>query len=308
MTTPDPSRIAREGSLPQTRHLVVGFDGSPPAGEAVAWAAAEANLLDADLHIVLAAFYPAWIAQSGDLAPGVPQPLVAAVEGARHEAERLAAKTLDRSRVTSQIVNDNAGSALTKASETAAAVVVGHRGRGAVTSALLGSVSVATVTHARCTVVVVRGAPGPRPAPRVVIVGVDGSSSSDKAVEYAAAFAARRHAPLHVVAAWQEAPVMGWESVYWEAKVLQEWEQTMAAQAEKVAATAAEQVRRAHPGLEVTAEAVNDRPIDALVRGSADAELVVVGARGLGGFQRLLLGSVSRGVLHRASSSVAVVR
>lgn len=308
MTTPEPDHPLSDQADHQIPYLVVGYDGSPPAAEAVAWAAAEATALPADLRIVTAAFYPSWIAESGDLAPGVPQPLVAAVESTRHEGELLATKTLDRTRVTSQIVNDNAASALTKASEEAAVIVVGHRGRGTLTSTLLGSVSVATITHAHCTVVVVRGESNPSDPPHRVVVGVDGSRSSAKAVEYAAAYAARHHAPLHVVAAWQGAPIMGWELLYWEANVLQDWQRTMAAQAESVAATAAERTSETHPDLVVTTEVANDRPVDALVDASADAELLVVGARGIGGFQRLLLGSVSRGVVHHANSSVAVVR
>lgn len=308
MTNFDPDRTASDTAATETPYLVVGFDGSPFAADAVAWAAAEANVLGADLRVVVAAFFPSWIAESADLAPGVPQPLAASVEGARHEAEELAAKTLERARVISQVVAENAASALTKASQGAAAVVVGHRGRGAVASALLGSVSVATVAHAHCTVVVVRGEPSPSGLGGRVVVGVDGSKPSDRAVEYAAAFAARRHAPLHVVAAWQEAPIMGWETLYWEEGVLKEWQRTMAAQAEKAAATAAKRAQQVHPELQVTTQTLNERPVDALVRASADAQLVVVGARGIGGFQRLLLGSVSRGVVHHATSSVAVAR
>jgi hypothetical protein len=56
------------------------------------------------------------------------------------------------------------------------------------------------------------------------------------------------------------------------------------------------------------AAAVCGSPADELLRESAGADLVVIGARGMGGFKGLLLGSVSRAVLHGAAAPVAVVR
>jgi nucleotide-binding universal stress UspA family protein len=61
-------------------------------------------------------------------------------------------------------------------------------------------------------------------------------------------------------------------------------------------------------GVEVQSEAPLGHPAHELVRHSRGAELLVVGARGLGGFRGLLLGSVSHAVLHHARSPVAVIR
>ena len=62
------------------------------------------------------------------------------------------------------------------------------------------------------------------------------------------------------------------------------------------------------PDSAVGCKAVLDKPVRALLEASTNADLVVVGARGLGGFRGLLLGSVSRYVLHSATCSVAIVR
>ncbi|MER5391098.1 universal stress protein, partial [Saccharopolyspora sp. NPDC002686] len=66
--------------------------------------------------------------------------------------------------------------------------------------------------------------------------------------------------------------------------------------------------RTNHPGLEVTSEVVTGHPVEVLLRQSSAAQLMVLGARGLGGFADALLGGVSLGVATRASCPVVVVR
>ena len=78
------------------------------------------------------------------------------------------------------------------------------------------------------------------------------------------------------------------------------------------AMTAAEdalaEVRSTAPALEVEASSPNASAADALLAAAEDAQLLVVGARGLGGFERLLLGSVSQQVALHASCVVTIVR
>ncbi|KAA5838070.1 universal stress protein [Saccharopolyspora hirsuta] len=121
-----------------------------------------------------------------------------------------------------------------------------------------------------------------------VVVGVDGSDSSAQAAEWAAAEADRRHVPLHVVLANDDP--------------------ARAEHAEDAVGRTAAKCRTDHPGLEVTAEVLTGRPVEVLVDRSSAADLLVVGARGLGGFTRALLGGVSLGVASRASCPVVVVR
>lgn len=65
---------------------------------------------------------------------------------------------------------------------------------------------------------------------------------------------------------------------------------------------------RRHPDVTVTRHSFRGLPVESLVEQSDKACLVVVGSRGRGGFAGLLLGSVSRGVMHRSHCPVAVVR
>jgi nucleotide-binding universal stress UspA family protein len=79
-------------------------------------------------------------------------------------------------------------------------------------------------------------------------------------------------------------------------------------QAEEVLREAVERVRGDHPAITVQTAVVEGPPARVLVEMSADADLLVVGSRGLGGFSGLLLGSVSQQCTHRARCPVTVVR
>jgi nucleotide-binding universal stress UspA family protein len=77
--------------------------------------------------------------------------------------------------------------------------------------------------------------------------------------------------------------------------------------AQQVADEASATVKKLQPSLEVEALASTGQPADVLLAKSSDAELIVVGRRGLGGFKSLLLGSVSQQVVHYATCPVVVV-
>jgi nucleotide-binding universal stress UspA family protein len=138
---------------------------------------------------------------------------------------------------------------------------------------------------------------------RPVVVGVDGSTSSLRAVDFAFDEAARRAARLVAVHSW-------WIEVVEGMVVTTPGSPQWQLAAERMHAEAAESLaghRQRYPEVDVEVRMVNDRPVDALVSASQDADLLVVGSRGRGGFAGLLLGSVTRGAMTRASCPVAVV-
>jgi nucleotide-binding universal stress UspA family protein len=139
-----------------------------------------------------------------------------------------------------------------------------------------------------------------------IVVGVDGSDGGAAALEFAAAEAALRQARLRIVSAW-EVPV----STY-HAGLAPSLDPTMLdafrERAEQIADDAAATAKKAQPSVEVEALTVTGQPADALLAQGADAELIVVGRRGLGGFRSLLLGSVSQQVVHHATCPVVVVQ
>jgi nucleotide-binding universal stress UspA family protein len=140
-------------------------------------------------------------------------------------------------------------------------------------------------------------------AAKPVVVGVDGSEQSLRAVEWAALEARRHSVPLRIVSAPEPVPRMHAPSTAPEdvACALR----GMAARALDAAITRSEEVA---PGLPLTTGLLFGPPTLAVAESGADASMLVLGARGAGGFAAMLLGSVSRYVASRAPCPVIVVR
>jgi nucleotide-binding universal stress UspA family protein len=277
--------------------VVVGYNGKEHSAAALAWGAAEAIRLKAPLLVLYAANYPGMTADPG---PGLmhrePGALEAAEEvTARGVAEALAAhpdlRVLGATEVTSP------SRALIEAGQHAATVVLGSRGYGRVMGALLGSVAFAVAARAPCPVIVVKDEAADRPVgpSHHVVVGTDGSPEAAAAVWFAADRAAAASASLEVVTSTGGHQVDDVDAT------------ELRASADRIAASAVEWVRANHPELPV-AKRVEDCPAErTLVSVSAEAGLVVVGTRGRGAFEGVLLGSVSHAVIHGATCAVAVV-
>lgn len=139
---------------------------------------------------------------------------------------------------------------------------------------------------------------------RRIVVGVDGSAGSRKALAWAAAEAAVHGADLHVLNVWQHTllPPSGSVSVS-EHYVTEDSQQT----SEDLIALIKEELGDQPPVL-VQPEVKQGSPAKALIEASADADLLVVGTRGHGGFAGLVLGSVSQHVAAYAKCPVAVIR
>ena len=138
-----------------------------------------------------------------------------------------------------------------------------------------------------------------------IIVGIDGSAHSLKALEWAITEAAIRHAPLTVLTVHQA--VAG----YFAAPAQYPGDQDLTDQAREVAQKETDDILgKVGEGSRlpsVTVRAVNGLPAEELLRASAGADMLVVGSRGAGGFARLLLGSVSTQVTHHAHCPVVVI-
>jgi nucleotide-binding universal stress UspA family protein len=137
----------------------------------------------------------------------------------------------------------------------------------------------------------------------VIVVGVDGSEGSMAALRFAAAEAALRDAKLRVVCAWHIPTAVfagGWTPPV-------DMMSSFDAAACEVASRAASEVARLQRGVDCESKVVEGQPAEVLLRASEDADLLVVGSRGLGGFKSLLVGSVSRQVVHEATCPVVIV-
>jgi nucleotide-binding universal stress UspA family protein len=137
----------------------------------------------------------------------------------------------------------------------------------------------------------------------VIVVGVDGSEDSIAALRFAAAEAALRDAKLRVVCAWH-VPT----AVYaggWTPSV--DMTSTFDTAARDVASRAMSEIARQQPGVDRESKVVEGQPAEVLLGESEDADLLIVGSRGLGGFKSLLLGSVSQQAANHARCPVAIV-
>jgi len=137
---------------------------------------------------------------------------------------------------------------------------------------------------------------------RAIIVGTDGTDTSRAAVDWAAREAQRRRLPLRIVHAYE------WESGEAYSGVGQEYLEINRSHAEAVTDAAARQARDAAAEIEIERDTVIGYAIPQLLDAAQDAELVVLGHRGRGGFAGLGLGSVSQRVATHAACPVVVVR
>lgn len=132
-----------------------------------------------------------------------------------------------------------------------------------------------------------------------IVVGVDGSPSANAATEWAAQEAELRHAKLDLVHAWNY-PNLGYGGYV---AVLEDFEKDAGAVLEQVA----EEVRKAHPDLELQSTLVQGPTAQSIIEKAKQADMVVVGSRGKGGFTGLLLGSVGQQLVHHCPAPVVII-
>jgi nucleotide-binding universal stress UspA family protein len=145
-----------------------------------------------------------------------------------------------------------------------------------------------------------------------IIVGIDGSGHSHQALEWAVYEAAIRHAPLTVLTVSQA--ITGYAEAlagYWNGPVRRPEDRAYAERlleaAQKETDRVIEQADEGSRPPSVTVRAAIGMPAEELLSAAHDADMLVVGSRGAGGFKRLLLGSVSAQVTHHAHCPVVVI-
>lgn len=281
--------------------VLVAVDGSPQSEAAAAWAAREAVLRGTPLTLahVIAPVNVGWPASSfqGSFNDWQRENADLALEQAR-KAVHGSTGTEAPPDIRVEVMNGPALQTLVDASHDTQLLVVGTRGMGAFGRLLLGSTSSGLAHHAHCPVAIIRHETAPDPA-LPVLVGVDGSPSSEAATALAFDEASWRGVDLIALHAWSDVdltPVIG-----------SDWHEFERAAGEVLAERLAGWQER-YPGVTVRQRVVSDRAAHWLINESENAQLVVVGSRGRGGFKGLLLGSVSSAVVQTAKTPVIVVR
>ncbi|WP_051860051.1 MULTISPECIES: universal stress protein [Streptomyces] len=283
--------------------LVVGVDGSESSLQAVDWAADEAARHATPLRLVYASLWERYEGAvfSGGLERPAGRILAENVIGAAAERARLRVPGLA---VSTEVLAEDATSALLREGASASAVVVGSRGRGQLASVLLGSVSLVVAARCACPVVVVRGddvALGSRH--ERVLLGVGGRDAEAPAVRFAFREAAARGCTLSALSAWRhptprpvEHPLIAGDPAH-----------SAEARAAALLDKALEGPAREYPDVRVSRATPEGAASKILVERSAAADLLVVGARRQGSFIGLELGKVAHRALHHAACPVVVV-
>ncbi len=285
------------------RSLVVGVDGSPGADRALQWAAREARLWAARLHLVHC--YPMdrdtglWLDEDKQAATDTLDDITARAR------KHLAGLEWD-----AQIEWAPSGSwayKLVDRARGADVLVVGSRGLGGFLQLLLGSVSHHVSTHAATTVAVVRDQADAVADSGDVVVGVDGSAPSLRALHWGAREAARRGVGLRAVHAYAVPSAQrNFSRIVGAETAAQVHDHARAAATELLAgAVDRAQLPADTPVRQLVAAG---SPAGVLVSTTRPEELLVCGPRGLSPLQQKVLGSVSDQCLRHAQAPVVLVR
>ncbi len=281
--------------------VTVAYDGSAESDLAVAWAARYAGSAGLPVRAVVVVPPDDWAAGfRQDWGEDYIERLVERAETGLREALVGEARPAEAGAADPVVEIHHGPVVSTLLAMDAALLVLGSLGHGQLAGAFLGSVSQALARRATCPVVVIR-APADAAAKRVV-VGVDGSEHSERALGFAIDVAEALGVPVAVRHGWRltNVPIdmRGEVAPGLVARIEEE---------QRVPAEMVERARAAHPEVEMEVDSVPVAAAHLLSDASRSAALVVVGSRGRGAVEGMLFGSVSQDVLHRAQCPVAVV-
>lgn len=281
----------------------MGVDGSIGADRALAWTIRQARLWNARLTIVHC--YPLlpiggpWMAEEEESALRAVEALVA-----RHTAE------LESVQWDTQVRWAPSGSwahRLVDAAEDADLLVVGSRGLGGFLELLLGSVSHHVSIHAPSSVAVVHEGTDATRDPSAVVVGIDGSPPSLRALAWAAREAHRLGLPVEAVHAYA-VPTTAANAALGRGTVEAEEIRSRAHSAAEELLKAAVAQADVPETVEVRQRVAAGSPAGVLIDAAGSEALLVCGQRGHGRLGQLVIGSVSDQCLRHATGAVVVVR
>jgi nucleotide-binding universal stress UspA family protein len=268
--------------------ILVGYDGSAGATEALAWAAREARARGSLLTVCLVRAPefagPHANADTGGESRTAEQRLATGLKLARTVAGQDAVQPL--------LADGPIAATLCERSGEAEMVVVGSRGHGGMPGLPVGSVGLQVASHGRGRIVVVRGnwQPVPGHAPLPVVAGIDGSPSSDAALAFAFEEAELRRTYLVAVCALADDP-----GVLGAAGRIKEGFERLVSHHE-----------RQNPEISVDRRFSEGPPRAALLEAATQAQMIIVGARGRGGFEDMAVGSVGLAILTYARCPVGI--
>ena len=295
------------------RPILAGFDGSANAEAAVWWAADMARATGRSLRVITSYSLPAMVGigmSAGYVMPALTSSEVHEIDLKHHT---MMNELADRVRhgcpgltIETFIDQGAPATAILKASEDAAAIVLGTRGVGSAQGLLMGSVSYAVSHRAKCPVVLVPETSN-RSVPGRVVVGIDGSTRSLQAAHWALSLAKCLHRELEVVTAWH----YPYQAMIPEAGMMmgpgvEELRLALLRDAKDVAERGRKQLEGPH-GTKIMAKAVEGSAADVLTEEAGPQDVIVVSSKSHSLLASVLLGSTAVAVAHRSRGPVVVV-
>jgi nucleotide-binding universal stress UspA family protein len=281
-------------------HLVVGYDGSREGEGVIRWAVGEARLRRVALTICHAWRFDYPLTQMDPEWLGIIKRMAEHVLDHGVFRARTMAPTL---KVNKSLLPGPASSALLHEADDAELIVVGKHGDGAREGPgdghrrghrerPAGSTAVQTAAQASCPVMVLRRT---EPADGRIVVGVDGSAGGDAALAFAFEEAALRGWHVHAVHGSRDGDFgRGGDP------------ETLRREAGVMLERSVSPWRDKYPQVAAWTHLMLEPPREALANAAAGAEMLVIGDRGAGGFEPLMLGSVSQAMIHHAPCTVTV--
>jgi nucleotide-binding universal stress UspA family protein len=289
-----------------SNRIVVGVDGSIPSDAAVAWAAQEACERGAALEVVHAWMLPLvpWSAP--------PTPLLTDPTGFEDAAQAILDHSMQVARVwvgdrplevEGRLIEGQAVQSMVDRAEGADLLVVGNRGHGGFASLLLGSVALGCAHRSTVPLAVVRGNRA-TPGSGDVVVGVDRSEGSLRALRWAAEEASRLGSRLVAVHGWETPWAVPPGGLAYGPVLDETFRREAGELLDKVTAEA---VADLEDPPEVVCRVEPAVAPQALLTAARSAALLVVGTRGRSGLSGLFLGSVSQQCVHHAACPLVLV-
>ncbi|MFJ4164360.1 universal stress protein [Microbacterium sp. NPDC089698] len=279
-----------------TEMIVVGVSDAPVAERVVEWAIARAA--ERSQRVELVSVVGGAIGTLGEGGP-----LAAATAAARSFLEEHVRRHAERGvELSLRVEVGNPIERLVAISEDASLLVIGSDYQGGSSPSVRGFHGVRITAAAKCPVVVV---PDFDVSDRTgVVVGVDGSETSESALRFAAAEADRRQEPLTAVSVWTPLTAPGYGLVSYAQPYLD----NMQTATEEILAIALAGLSTDYPDLTVIPVVESGYPSRVIDELAAAASLCVVGSRGRGAIRRFLLGSISQEVIGHPATVTVVVR
>lgn len=281
----------------QDRSVIVGIDGSAGSAVALQWAIDHADHLGSVTPVIT------FVSGPFEYGFGTTRGIADGGEPYRSEATLRLRTFLDEHAPSladvGKVIEHRAGPGLVEAADGAELLIVGTRGWGSRVDMSVGSVGAYCARHATVPVALIPAEVPPIHDHLDVVVGFDGSPHAVSALRWTLAHL-RRSARVAAVRVVSSGAVIG---------------DPLVPSPEEAAATAREELEQGvaavlgelqgHPAVELTVTSGDPRA--ALRAASSDADLLVVGSRGHGVLDRLLLGSVATALVHHPTIPTIVV-